>query len=217
MDHAAEAARTRETMMNSRMVPRIHLIRHGETEWSLSGRHTSGTDIPLTERGERQAHQLGERLRHIELSQVWTSPLQRARRTCELAGFASVMKVEPAITEWNYGDYEGLTSAEIRARHPHWNLFQHGCPGGESPADVSDRVDQILPRLRAAEGNAAVFSHGHFLRALAARWLALTVREGQRLLLHTASLSILSGEHDSRDEPVIVLWNSGPDQSHAKQ
>lgn len=198
------------------MVPRLYLVRHGETAWSLSGQHTGVTDIPLTERGEQQARRLGALLGQVGFSEVWSSPLQRARRTCELAGLANVTRVEPALAEWNYGEYEGVTSADIRLRDPHWNLFQHGSPGGESPAQVSARVDGILPRLRATGGNVAVFSHGHFLRAFAARWIGLPVGDGQRLLLHTASLSILSCEHANPDEPVIVLWNAGVDQLHAR-
>ncbi len=202
-------------MIHGDMTPRIYLVRHGETAWSLSGQHTSLTDIPLTQRGEQQARQLGELLRHEQLSEVWSSPLQRARRTCEIAGFAGMMKIEPALTEWNYGEYEGVTSAEIRTRRPHWNLFADGCPGGESPAQVSQRADSLLPRLRALRGNAAVFAHGHFLRVLAARWIGLCVRDGQHLLLHTASLSILACEHNNPDEPVLALWNAALERLHA--
>jgi len=191
------------------MVPRIYLVRHGETAWSLSGQHTSATDIPLTPRGQQQAHRLGELLRATDFVQVWSSPLQRARGTAQAAGFGERMTLEPALTEWNYGQYEGLTSAQIRARRPEWNLFRDGCPGGESPPEISARADEVISRLRAIEGNVAVFSHGHFLRALTARWITLAVGEGQRLLLQTASLSILSCEHNNIDEPVIALWNAG--------
>jgi broad specificity phosphatase PhoE len=198
-------------MMWRSMVPKIYLVRHGETAWSLSGQHTSRTDIPLTERGEQQAQRLGEILRRTEFAQIWSSPLQRARRTCEAAGLGSNMRIDPALTEWSYGEYEGVTSAEIRARRPGWNVFRDGCPGGESPEQVSARADQVVGRLRAMDGKIAVFSHGHFLRALAARWIALAVGEGQRLLLQTASLSILSCEHNNPEEPVIALWNAGLD------
>jgi broad specificity phosphatase PhoE len=198
-------------------IPRIYLVRHGETEWSLSGQHTSATDIPLTARGEQQAHRLGEILRRTEFTQIWSSPLQRARGTCEAAGLGSIMNIEPALTEWNYGQYESLTSADIRARRPDWNLFRDGCPGGESPEQVSTRADQVVARLRSADGNVAIFSHGHFLRALAARWVRLAVGEGQRLLLQTASLSILACEHNNPDEPVIALWNAGLDYLDVKR
>ena len=190
------------------MVPTIYLVRHGETAWSLSGQHTGRTDIRLTARGEDQARQLGGRLREIELARVWSSPLWRARGTCELAGFADVVEIEPALMEWEYGEYEGVTSAEIRRRRPEWNLFEHGAPGGESPDEISQRVDGVVARLRAVAGNVAVFSHGHYLRALAARWIGLPVRAGQRLLLHTGSLGVLSCEHGNVEEPVIALWNS---------
>ena len=199
-------------------LPKIYLVRHGETEWSLSGRHTSTTDVALTPRGQEQARRLGEMLRSIKFAQVWSSPLGRARRTCELAGVATAMTIDDALSEWNYGEYEGITTAEIRKRQPAWNLFENGCPGGgESPAQVSARADQMIAKLRAfaaggeGDGNIAIFSHGHFLRSLAARWIRLPVREGQRLMLHTASLSVLSFEHDAPDEPAILLWNEGLD------
>jgi probable phosphoglycerate mutase len=190
------------------MTPRIYLVRHGETAWSLSGQHTSRTDIPLTERGEHQARDLGDLLRQQKFSEVWSSPLQRARRTCELAGFAGVMKVEPLLVEWNYGDYEGITTADIRAKNPNWNLFTDGAPNGESPSEISARADQLISRLRTLTTNIALFSHGHFLRVLAARWLGLPVREAQHFLLQTASVSILACEHNNPHEPVIALWNA---------
>ena len=197
------------------MLPRIYLIRHGETEWSLSGQHTGRTDIPLTARGEERAQQLGARLRNIQFAQVLTSPRQRARRTCELAGFGAVAEIDPDLAEWEYGDYEGLRSVDIRKLQPDWDLFRDGCPGGETPAQVSERADRFLARLRALHGNVALFSHGHFGRVLAVRWIGLTVSEARRFVLSTASLSILGYEHDSVAEPVIALWNAGLSEDFA--
>jgi broad specificity phosphatase PhoE len=189
------------------MPSRIYLIRHGETEWSLSGQHTGRTDIPLTARGEDGARKLGLRLREIHFNRVLTSPRQRARRTCELAGLGSVAEIEPDLAEWDYGDYEGERSAEIRKARPDWNLFRDGCPNGESPAQISGRADRLIARLRVLEGNVALFSHGHFGRVLAARWIGLPVIEAQCFLLDTASLNILGYEHDRVESPVIALWN----------
>ena len=190
------------------MPPRIYLIRHGETEWSLSGQYTSRTDIPLTEQGEQDARKLGERLRDLNFSQVFSSPRQRARRTCELTGLAQVAEIEPDLAEWDYGDYEGKRSADILPTRPDWNLFRDGCPRGETPAQISDRADRLIVRLRVLDGNVALFSHGHFGRVLAARWIGLPVSEAQRFLLDTASLNILGYEHNLAESPVIALWNS---------
>ena len=190
------------------MLPRIYLIRHGETGWSLSSRHTSRTDVPLTEQGEQDARKLGERLRDLRFSQVFTSPRQRARRTCELAGLGPVAKIEPDLAEWDYGDYEGQHSADIRKERPDWNLFRDGCPRGEMPAQVSNRADRFIVRLRALDGNVALFSHGHFGCVLAVRWIGLPVMEGQHFLLSTASLSILGHENDYPERRVISLWNA---------
>ena len=190
------------------MLPRIYLIRHGETEWSLSGQHTSRTDIPLTEQGEQDARKLGERLRDLNFSQVFSSPRQRARRTCELTGLAQVAEIEPDLAEWDYGDYEGKRSADILPTRPDWNLFRDGCPRGETPAQISDRADRLIGRLRVLDGNVALFSHGHFGRVLAARWIGLPVSEAQRFLLDTASLNILDYEHNHVESPVIALWNA---------
>jgi len=191
------------------MLARIYVIRHGETEWSRSGQHTGLTDIPLTAHGEDGAQELGQRLRNISFARVFTSPRQRARRTCELAGLAPVAEIEPDLAEWDYGDYEGQRSVDIHKARPDWNLFRDGCPSGESPAQVSDRADRFIARLRALEGNVALFSHGHFGRVLAARWIGSLVSQAQHLLLSTASISILSYEHNHADEPVIALWNAG--------
>src|SRR5580765_6780376 len=189
------------------MLQQLFLIRHGETEWSLSGRHTGRTEIPLTERGEQDAEALGNRLRTLEFSAVLTSPRRRARRTCELVGLAEAAEIDPDLAEWDYGDFEGLTSAEIFKKHPGWNLFLDGCPNGESPSQVSDRADRVIARVRRQEGNVALFSHGHFGRVLAARWIGSPAILGRRLFLSTASLSILGYEHGRADEPVIKLWN----------
>jgi broad specificity phosphatase PhoE len=187
-------------------LPKIYLARHGETAWSLSGQHTSITDIPLTEHGERNARNLGERLRGIHFVKVLTSPLQRARRTCELAGFGAHAEVDNDLVEWNYGAYEGKRTADIRKERPDWFLFRDGCPGGETPDAIAARADRIVTRLRALDGDVLVFSHGHFLRVLGARWLGKPASDGRFLLLSTAALSILGYEHN-RDGPVLRLWN----------
>jgi probable phosphoglycerate mutase len=190
------------------MPAQIFLIRHGETAWSKSGQHTSRTDLPLNEQGEQEARTLVERLGATKFSRVLTSPRQRARRTCELAGLGSMAEIEPDLAEWDYGDYEGLRTAEILKSRPDWNLFRDGCPHGEMPAEISNRADRLISRLQALEGNVALFSHGHFGRVLAARWIGLPVNEAQRFLLSTASLSILGYEHNNVGEPVIALWNT---------
>ncbi len=190
----------------SEHLPVVYLARHGETAWSLTGQHTGFTDLPLTERGERNARRLGERLAGHGFAKVFTSPLQRASRTCELAGFAPVAEVYPDVVEWNYGDYEGLTTAQIQAKRPGWQLFRDGCQGGESPAQVGQRADRVVGRLRKIEGDGLVFSSGHFLRVLAARWLGLEPAAGKYLMLKTASLSGLGYEHDL-SLPVIEFWD----------
>lgn len=189
------------------MAKQIYLIRHGETAWSLAGRHTSHTDLPLTEKGERSAIQLRVRLEGVAFGHALTSPLQRARRTCELAGFGATAQVEPDIREWDYGAYEGLTTAAIHEQAPGWNVFQSGCPAGESVEQVCQRVDRMLAKLRTMDGMVALFSHGHFLRALAARWIGLPVQEGQHFSLDTASISILGYEPHSAEIPVISVWS----------
>lgn len=191
--------------MNTEL-PVVYLARHGETEWSVSGRHTGLTDIPLTERGERNARRLGERMRGIVFAKVLASPLRRATRTCELAGFGAAAEVDRDLLEWNYGDYEGRTTKEIRGERPDWQLFRDGCPGGESPAGVGARADRVVARIRTLNGNTLLFSSGHFLRVLAARWLDMEPAAGRYFLLGTASLSALGYEH-SLTEPVIRLWD----------
>lgn len=195
-------------------LPIVYLARHGETAWTLSGQHTGLTDLPLTPNGERSARRLGDRLRTLRFTKVLTSPLQRAARTCELAGFGDVAEKDPALVEWNYGEYEGLRSADILARRPDWDLFRNGCPGGETPAEISERADGVVQRLRAVDGgDVLLFSSGHFLRVLAARWLGLGPGSAARyLLLSTASLSALGYEH-KLSQPVIRLWN---DQGQVK-
>jgi len=184
----------------------VYLARHGETAWSLSGQHTGLTDLPLTERGERNARRLGERLKGLAFARVFTSPLQRAARTCELAGFGKAAEVDRDLVEWNYGQYEGRRTEEILAERPGWQLFRDGCPGGESPAQVGDRADRVVQRVRAVRGDVLLFSSGHFLRVLAARWLELEPAGGRYFLLSTASLSALGFEHNP-SEPVIRLWD----------
>ena len=190
------------------LLSRLYLIRHGETAWSLSGQHTGLTDIPLTEQGERDARKLAERLGAVKFSCVFTSPLQRARRTAELAGLRDIAEIEPDLPEWGYGDYEGQRPVDIRKGRPDWNVFRDGCPRGETPTQVSERADRLIARLRTLEGNIALFSHGHFGRVLAARWIGLPVGQAQHFLLSTASLSILGYEHCIATESVIVLWNA---------
>ena len=190
----------------SEPLPEIYLARHGETAWTISHQHTGRSDIPLTERGERNARSLGERLSGMVVAKVLVSPLQRAIRTAELAGFGSVAETDPDLAEWDYGRYDGLTSAEIDKERPGWSLFRDGCPGGESLEAVGARADRLNTKLRAIEGQVLLFGHGHFFRVLTARWLGLPPSDGRLYFLSTASLSQLGYEH-SRDEPVIRLWN----------
>jgi probable phosphoglycerate mutase len=190
----------------SESLPTIYVARHGETAWSISGQHTGRTDIPLTERGERNARRLAERLRGLTFVKVLTSPLQRARRTCELAGFGPVAEVDADLLEWDYGEYEALTSAQIHAKRPDWNLFRDGCPGGETPDHIGARADGVVQKLRAMNGDVLLFSSGHFLRVLAARWLGLEPAGARFFLLGTASLSALSYEHN-QSEPAIRFWD----------
>ena len=182
----------------------VILIRHGETEWSRSGRHTGATDIPLTERGREEARRLLPWLSSGDFTRVLSSPRQRARITCELAGLGDAMETDGDLVEWNYGEYEGLTSDEIHAMAPGWMLFTHGSPGGESPEQVATRADRVIDRLHRMEGRVALFAHGHILRVLAARWLGLPVAAGANFLLDTSTVSVL-GEY--RDAPALKRWN----------
>jgi RpiB/LacA/LacB family sugar-phosphate isomerase len=186
---------------------RLYLIRHGETQWSLTGRYTGRTDIGLTARGESEARDVGRSLRGIPFAHILTSPLQRARQTCTLAALEGTPEIEPDLAEWDNGDDEGRTTAEILTSRPDWNLFRDGSPNGETPDRIGARADRLIVRLRAFDGNVALFSHGHFGRVLAARWIGLSVRQAQPLLLNTASLSILCYAHGHPDLPAITLWN----------
>jgi broad specificity phosphatase PhoE len=196
----------------SKVLPTVYLVRHGETAWTLSGQHTGLTDLPLTKSGERNARRLGECLHGVTFAKVLTSPLQRATRTCELAGFGAMAEIDRDLLEWNYGEYEGRRTAEILVDRPDWQLFRDGCPAGESPEQVGARADRVVKRVRAVNGDVLLFSSGHFLRVLAARWLGLEAAAGRYFLLSTGSLGMLAYEHHSLSEPVIRLWN---DMSHS--
>jgi broad specificity phosphatase PhoE len=197
----------------SEKLPSIYLARHGQTVWSLTGQHTGLTDLPLTQRGEQEARDLGKRLAGLTFEKVFTSPLQRAARTCDIAGFGTVAETDADLVEWNYGKYDGRRTSEIHAEAPHWNLFRDGCPGGEMPEQVGARADHVLNRVRAVQGDALIFSSGHFLRVLAARFLGLEPAGGRFFTLSTASVSILGFENNV-SQPVIWLWN---DTSHVSK
>jgi probable phosphoglycerate mutase len=186
-------------------IQQVYLIRHGETEWSLSGQHTGITDIPLTENGRKLARLLKPVLARETFALVLTSPLERARRTCELAGLGERAEIDRSLMEWNYGDYEGLTSKQIHAQAPGWMLFSDGCPGGESPDQVGARVDRVIARVRAVDGHVALFAHGHVFRVFAARWLGFPAAAGCHFLLDTATLNILSYY---RGIPAVKRWNA---------
>jgi broad specificity phosphatase PhoE len=194
----------------SETLPVVYLARHGETAWSLSGQHTGLTDLPLTERGRRNAQRLGDRLKGLSFAKVFTSPLQRASVTCDLAGFGAQAEIDHNLVEWNYGQYEGRRTAEIHDDRPEWDLFRDGCPGGESPAEIGARADRVLSRVRAAGGDVLIVSSGHILRVFAAHWLGQQTAGGANLMLGTASLSMLGYEHNLA-HPAIRLWN---DMSH---
>jgi len=190
----------------SQDLPIVCLARHGETAWSLTGQHTGLTDLPLTQRGELNARSLGERLKGMKFVAVFTSPLQRAARTCELAGFGAQAEVDRGLLEWDYGQYEGRRTVDIHKERPDWQIFRDGCPAGESPAQVGARADRVIGRVRAINGDVLLFSSAHFLRVFAARWLDLEPAAGRYFLLSTASLSALGYEHN-RSQPVIRLWD----------
>lgn len=188
-------------------LPIAYLARHGETAWTLTGQHTGLTDLPLTEAGEHNAQRLAERLKGLTFAKVFASPLQRAVRTCELAGFGAAAEIDRDLVEWNYGEYEGRTGSEIRAERPGWQLFRDGCPGGESPQQVATRADRVVKRVRAVQGDVLLFSSGHFIRVLACRWIGIEPTVNARsFMLSTASLSALGYEQDL-SRPVIRLWN----------
>jgi probable phosphoglycerate mutase len=188
----------------------LYLVRHGQTEWSLSGQHTGRSDIPLTAQGEDEARALAPWLAGLTFDHVFTSPRQRAQRTCALAGLGAKAEIEADLAEWDYGDYEGQRSAAIRSQRPHWTIFEDGCPGGEMPSDVAMRADRLIARLKQMQGKIALFSHGHFGVVLAARWIGLPVIEAQHLLLSTASVNVLGYAPSHPDVPVIALWNATP-------
>jgi broad specificity phosphatase PhoE len=184
---------------------KVYLLRHGETEWSLNGRHTGVTDVPLTKNGRMAAQLLRPILARETFGLVLTSPLQRARETCELAGLGERANVERDLMEWNYGEYEGLTTEQIRMTRPGWSVFRDGCPGGELPEQIGTRADRVLTKVRAAEGNVALFAHGHILRVFAARWINLSPSYGEHFLLDTATLNVL-GYY--RESPAFKIWNA---------
>jgi broad specificity phosphatase PhoE len=195
-------------------LPRLFLARHGETPWSLSGQHTGRTDLALTANGERDGIKLGQRLKQFQFAAVWTSPRQRAKRTAELAGYGDRLVIDPDLAEWDYGDYEGERTEDILKRAPGWFLFRDGCPNGESPHQVGIRADRVIANARAQTGDVLVFSHGHFIRVLAARWLGRPAHDACYFVCGTASLGIMSYEHHNLQEPVVCLWN---DDRHLKE
>ncbi len=187
-------------------LPKVYLARHGETAWTMSGQHTGRTDIPLTAKGEDDAQLIGQRVAHLTFGHVFTSPLQRAKRTCELAGYGHAT-VDPDLMEWDYGEFEGKKTAEIRAVWPGWRLLFDGAPKGETKDEITIRADRVVNRIKALSGNVLVFAHGHYLRVLAARWVGADVTFAANLLLGTSSISVLSFDHGKLEEPAIMLWN----------
>jgi len=190
----------------NKALPITYLARHGETAWTITGQHTGRTDLPLTQRGEANAYRLGERLSGLTFAKVFTSPLRRAMRTCELAGFGPVGEIDADLLEWDYGDYEGRLTVDILKERPDWQLFRDGCPGGESPQQVAARADRVVGRLRAVSEDYLIFSSGHFLRMLATRWIGMEPIHGKSLMLGTASLSAL-GYENSISHPAIRFLN----------
>jgi probable phosphoglycerate mutase len=188
--------------------PQAYLIRHGETAWSITGQHTGFTDIALTPQGENAARALAPCLRNIHFTKILTSPLLRARQTCQFAGLGTAAEIDPDLAEWNYGDYEGKRTVDIQEERPGWSVWRDGCPHGETPGDISDRADRVLTRLHTIVGDVALFSHGQFCSALAARWIGLVVIEAQHFALDPASISILAYETGHPNVPVIALWNA---------
>jgi broad specificity phosphatase PhoE len=198
-----------------RRLPNIYLMRHGETEWSVSGQHTGRADISLTPNGQKEARRLREQIQGVAFQHLFVSPLRRALQTCQSAGFGEKAEIEPDISEWDNGDYEGKTHREIDSVRPGWNLFRDGCPNGESPEQITNRVDRVIVKLRKLNGDIALFTHGHFGRVLGARWIGLSVEFAERFLLNTASLSILSYQHNDEGTPAILQWNSTSQESTA--
>jgi probable phosphoglycerate mutase len=188
-------------------LPRLYLARHGDTAWTDSHQHTGRTDLPLNARGEEHARQIGEQLRRYSFQHVFTSPLKRASRTCELAGFGKVAEVDRDLIEWDYGQFEGKVTSDILKERPGWELYRDGCPAGESPEDVAARADRFIARVREMSGNVLAFSSGHIIRMIAARWLGLPSAAGRFFYCDPASVGVLGYEHNSPDQPVIRLWN----------
>jgi probable phosphoglycerate mutase len=188
-------------------LPKLYLARHGDTAWTESHQHTGRTDIPLNERGEEHARQLGERLRGFSFVRVFTSPLQRASKTCELAGFGSVAEVDAGLIEWDYGRWEGTLTSDILKDRPGWELFRDGCPDGESPQEVAARADRFIARVHGMAGDVLAFSSGHIIRMIAARWHGMPPAAGRVFFCRPASVGVLGFEHENRDQPVIRLWN----------
>ena len=191
----------------SAVLPKLYLARHGDTAWTDSHQHTGRTDLPLNERGEEHAHQLGERLRGFSFVRVFTSPLQRASKTCELAGFGAGAAVDPDLVEWDYGHYEGKLTTEILKERPGWDLFRDGCPDGESPTEVAARADRFIARVQDLGGDVLAFSSGHMIRMIAARWIGQPPAAGRIFFCRPASVGVLGFEHDSREQPILRLWN----------
>jgi broad specificity phosphatase PhoE len=188
-------------------LPKLFLARHGDTAWTDSHQHTGRTDLPLNERGEEHARQLGERLRGFTFAGVFTSPLRRASKTCELAGFGAKPEVDPDLIEWDYGRFEGQRTSDVLKEWPGWELYRDGCPGGESPEDVAMRADRFIARVHNINGDVLAFSSGHIIRMIAARWAGLTPAAGRVFFCRPASVGVLGFERESRDQPIIRLWN----------
>jgi len=188
-------------------LPQLFLVRHGDTEWTVARKHTGRTDIPLNAMGEKRAAQLGERLRGFSFTHVYTSPLQRASKTCELAGFGAKAEVDRDLVEWDYGRFEGMLTADIVKERPNWELFRDGCPGGESPGDVAARADRFVAKAQKSTGNVVAFSSGHTIRMITARWLKMSPETARVFFCRPASIGVLGFEHDRRDEPVLQLWD----------
>lgn len=191
----------------SSALPRLFLARHGDTAWTDSHQHTGRTDLPLNERGEAHARQLGERLQHFSFSRVFTSPLQRASKTCELAGFGAGAEIDRDLIEWDYGSFEGKVTSDVLKERPGWELYRDGCPDGETPGDVAARADRFIARVHGIPGDVLAFSSGHIIRMIAARWLRMSPADGRVFFCDPASVGVLGFEHNDRNQPVIRRWN----------
>ena len=188
-------------------LPKLYLARHGDTAWTDAGRHTGRTDVPLNGRGEERARQLGRWLRGVSFARVFTSPLARASKTCTLAGFGAGAVVDPDLLEWDYGKFEGRTTADVLKEWPGWEMFRDGCPGGESPDDVVARADRFIAKVQKIDGNALAFSSGHMIRMIAGRWCGLAPVDARPFFCSPASVGVLGFEHDRRDQPILRLWD----------